>query len=489
MCALQEYQYIKLQSLETEDGSCFCVGEFELYDSYRKISLQQYRDCQASSETLGFPCENAFQGNGDAEMGFCSNPRSSLISAGIELDGAVGSLMIYMRPGDDVTKLTITAMSDAGGGAFAPTAFEVYGGNGGGEWTLIYEDSGLQWEDGESKTFFTDGSCDARNRWGVGDEDFDATCVQKGYAACTGAFKNICEWKEETYFETCVDILLDGQTQSGPYELFIVELDAFIVVWCDMEIGGWTRVLNVPGDQKQTAIFGKGTGAIGDNVKTGSAELYKLADDVINYIMGEDATLQYHCGSVDYFVTREGGWTTAINKVGWLTDRDMDGTPDCKADRTGYLFSDYDEDDVNPVEGASIDECSAAGHTNFGFYASTELGCYNSNDDWGNRAHVYVRGKPAAARTIHSCSDLLLSDWTGVYLTTYGALYCNQDLEGGGITGGWTLLMKTTTTGSLLEYSANYWTTANTLNGDSMFTYPVNFLPQQAKLESFNGAS
>ena len=302
---LQEYQYVKLQSLDSADGTRFCVGELELYDSYRKISLMQYESCTASSSVDGFACDNAFQGNGDAEKGFCSDPKSSLISSGTEKDGAEGSLMIYMRPGDDVTKFTVTALSTDGGGDFAPTAFELYGSNGGGNWTLLYEEEGLEWDDGESMTFYTDGSCDARNRWGTGDDDFDETCKSKGYNACNGAYKEICEWKEETYFGSCVEILLDGTTQNGVYEILVG--DEFFKVWCDMSIGGWTRVINVPGDKGQTALFAQGTGAIGAD-KTGSSELYKFADASINSIMGDDPTIQYRCGSVDYFVTRADGW-------------------------------------------------------------------------------------------------------------------------------------------------------------------------------------
>jgi hypothetical protein len=52
----------------------------------------------------------------------------------------------------------------------------------------------------------------------------------------------------------------------------------------------------------------------------------------------------------------------------------MDGTPDCDASRVGYLFSDYLEDNVNPVEGASIEICDSAGHTNFGYYEGSEVG-------------------------------------------------------------------------------------------------------------------
>lgn len=479
----EEYQFVKLQSLASTDGTKFCVGELELYDSYRQISLQQYSDCSASSTEGDNACENAFQGDGDAEVGFCSDPKSSLIDAGTALDGADGFLILYMQPGDDVTKFTITAMTD-GGGAYAPTSFVLYGSNGGGDWVELYEEDGLEWEDGESQTFYVDGSCDARNRYGSGDSDYDETCQEKGYSACNGAYAELCEWKEESYFASCLDILLDGTTQNGVYDLLIGS--TFLKVYCDMSIGGWTRVINVPDDEDQTAIFSQGTSSIGTDL-TGSGELYKLDDDVINTLMGDDPTIQYRCGSVDYFVTREDGWITALDQDGWLIDRDMDGTPDCAATREGYLFSDYNEDDINPVDGASIEECNTAGHTDFGYYDGTELGCYNSEDDWGNRAHVYVRGKSSSHQTIKSCSDLERSDWTGIYLTDYGALYCNQDFEGGGIYGGWTLLMKTTTSGNLLQFDADYWTAPNTLNGDSMFTYHINFQPQQAKLEPFNG--
>jgi hypothetical protein len=484
-CSAEEYQYIKLQSLESEDNTKFCIGELEVYDSYRQISLIDYGSCSSSSTDTESDCAYAFQGNGDAELGFCSDPASSLNYAGLELDGAVGSLVLYMTPGDDVTKFKITALE--GSADTAPTSFQLYGSNGGGDWTLLYEDSGLSWTDSETKTFYTEGVCDAQNRWGTGDNDFDETCQGRSYLACTGAYGSLCEWKEESYFQTCLDILLDGTTQSGVYEIYVEDTEEFIEVYCDMSIGGWTRVINVPGTEMQDAIFAEGSDSIGDNFLTGDDDLYKLTDATINTIMGDDPTIQYRCGSVDYFVTRASGWVTAIDQDGWLVDRDMDGTPDCDASRVGYLFSDYLEDNVNPVEGASIEICDSAGHTNFGYYEGSEVGCYNSEDDWGNRAHIYVRGLSTDTLVIESCADLEPSDWTGIYATNYGALYCNQELEGGDITGGWTLLMKTTTSGNLLQYQADYWTISNTLNGDSLFVYPINFMPQQAKLESFNG--
>ena len=277
---------------------------------------------------------------------------------------------------------------------------------------------------------------------------------------------------------------MDGATKNGVYEILVGS--SFLNVYCDMSIGGWTRILNVPEDAEQTDMFAQGTGALGSG-NTGTGELYKLDDDVINTIMGDDPTIQYRCGSIDYFVTRENGWITAIDKSGWQVDRDMDGTPDCAASREGYLFSDYIEDSTTPLDGASISDCGTVGHTDFGYYEGSQLGCYNSEDDWGNRAHVYVRGVPSGTRTITSCSELERSDWTGIYLTAYGAIYCNQDLEGGGIVGGWTLLMKTTTSGNLFQYDADYWRVSNTLNGDSLFTYHVDFAPEQAKMETFNG--
>ena len=67
-----------------------------------------------------------------------------------------------------------------------------------------------------------------------------------------------------------------------------------------------------------------------------------------------------------------------VNDYNWETDRGLDGKFECKANRSGYVFSDYSA-------------CSA-GHTDY--VAKSGLseggGCYHANQGWGLNGNLFV---------------------------------------------------------------------------------------------------
>ena len=158
---------------------------------------------------------------------------------------------------------------------------------------------------------------------------------------------------------------------------------------CDMAGGGWTRIVNVLGTTPQNQYAGV-TGAVGSGAS--GAAFYKLADSAINMLADGHNVFRVQCGAKERLVSRTSGWTSERNQGGWEMDRDLDFTPDCGADRTGYVFADYPPQPL--YDGA---DCRIADHMDYG-ESTGQTGCYSQGQGWGNALEVWWHPGVAGVR-------------------------------------------------------------------------------------------
>ncbi len=197
---------------------------------------------------------------------------------------------------------------------------------------------------------------------------------------------------------SCYSLRLDGAEADGQYDIWVA--DQMVRVYCDMTNGGWTRAVNILSttptaqysDIPDAVTFGKTSG------------FYKLSDQQINLI-AEDAgskTFLYVGGNVVYFVRRvsdNGQFTSLRNQGGWETDRNVDGVFDCKADRIGFVFSDYPPNSLD-----STYDCDVDIQTTFGSGGS-DSGVYMANrGGWGQAGSIWVGGPLSINAAITRCA-------------------------------------------------------------------------------------
>jgi len=165
---------------------------------------------------------------------------------------------------------------------------------------------------------------------------------------------------------------------SGTYELTLPS-GGTISTSCDTD--GWTLVISFSGSASINQV-----GAVGTMPTTYTSGLAKLSDDDINNINALDTSIDYFkikCGSYNRQLYRAAGYTSVISQTGWQLDRDNDGTMDCDADRTGYIFADYPETNL---AGRST-SCGTSTHMDWG----PTSGCYNPSDGgWGQSGEMWV---------------------------------------------------------------------------------------------------
>jgi len=138
--------------------------------------------------------------------------------------------------------------------------------------------------------------------------------------------------------------------------------------------GGWTRVVNILGN---SIAHGDNTGAYGD--VSNAVQAAKLSDAVINKL-NTIGYFRYNCGGYSAYVRNKSNtWTSKkYNTLDWQVDRGKDGVFECKANRSGYVFSDH------PV-------CDS-GHSNY--VAKNGLseggGCYHQ-PSWGRAGNLWAK--------------------------------------------------------------------------------------------------
>jgi hypothetical protein len=194
--------------------------------------------------------------------------------------------------------------------------------------------------------------------------------------------------------ENCYQLKQQGNTANGEYTLTIGS--SSIVVYCDMtgahtdSSGGYALMVNIPSGNAQGDYAGV-TGA-GGTAATRSA-FSKLSDADINLISGSTnmwklmIKSQYASSWHSRFVSRAAGFTSLRSQTGWQMDRNNDGTPDCSADRSGYVFADYPDMPLNG--GASNGLCNTGSHMDYG-ESSSNTGVYSADmGGWGTAATIW----------------------------------------------------------------------------------------------------
>ena len=177
---------------------------------------------------------------------------------------------------------------------------------------------------------------------------------------------------------SCATILkANSAAKSGLYTIKPVASGQTYKVYCDMVAngGGWTRVVNI---RSNSIAHGDNTGAYGD--VSVDAQAAKLSDAAIN-ALSTVGYFRYNCGTYKAYVRTDAKtWTSKkVNSHNWSTDRGLDGTFECKANRSGYVFSDH--------------AACSAGHTDYVAKQgiSEGGGCYHAKQGWGLNGNLWAK--------------------------------------------------------------------------------------------------
>eukprot|EP00163_Fabomonas_tropica_P012491 TRINITY_DN2380_c0_g1_i1.p1 TRINITY_DN2380_c0_g1~~TRINITY_DN2380_c0_g1_i1.p1 ORF type:complete len:1608 (+),score=577.22 TRINITY_DN2380_c0_g1_i1:208-5031(+) len=150
---------------------------------------------------------------------------------------------------------------------------------------------------------------------------------------------------------------------------------------CDMEAGGWTRVMNIISDSYAHANEIEELNPYEVHNPNKAA---KYSDKDINAISTSDY-FEFRCGSYSgYLKNRRRKWTSMLkNNEDWETAPDMGEKFYCSANLPGYGFGDQDPD--------GDQRC----HDGFIRYAARTpkegLGCFHDGQGWGQNGALWVK--------------------------------------------------------------------------------------------------
>lgn len=213
--------------------------------------------------------------------------------------------------------------------------------------------------DGYGDPSVTTQSCDAPPGYVSNSADCDDT--DGAGAACLPA--------------SCLEIFENGDSIGDGLYWVDPEGTGGVEAWCDMTTdgGGWTLVAYINSTSRNHA---DNAAAVGDPaLRSGGA---KYSDAMINALT-TGGQWRYHCGASKraYVQTASGTWTSMYgNSEDWSMDNDKNGSFECEANRSAYVFADY--------------PACPSGHSDYA-HAGDGTGCFVDGEGWSRSGTLWAR--------------------------------------------------------------------------------------------------
>ena len=172
---------------------------------------------------------------------------------------------------------------------------------------------------------------------------------------------------------SCLEVQ-QANTSATTGKYWIAPLGTAFEAYCDMdsEGGGWTLVAWINSGDR---LHANNAATVGDVTAMSAGS--KLSD-ALTTALNTGGYWRYECGNAkrSNVKTDSGTFNSAYNNSeNWWLDNDKNGTYECAANRSGYVFADYPG--------------CAAGHTDYG--ATDGTGCYVDGEGWSRPGSLWAR--------------------------------------------------------------------------------------------------